>query len=371
MNLADLFTYTDIRQLQQLAAQCGLPQTHSKHELIQALLLKLQRPSWWEERTRRASSSELRFWKLLVFDSRERFNLEELLGKARQALHDQKDRPRTLVTNTVKAGLLFPGVSHRDRSLYLIPHAIRKQLICALRRQHVKKMVCEQTPEAYRDEQNCLSTDLERFLAYVGEHDVRLTVEGAIYRQDLQAILSRMVIEEKMIDKQRWRFGFGRRYQFYPDRFSLLYDYAYDQGYIAEHGSTLRLTTSLKGKNMRQEREAEALYHFWMRLYRRPIPALPLIVKWIHLFACSDWIQLKQLRHSLDEWLPAYYYMDTEALFTLLLKMLTHLGVIRLSDTAIQMTEVGKKWVTHPAGWDSNRLNQPDTAVEEPIFLKK
>lgn len=368
MNLADLLTYTDIHQLQQLAVQHSLPQTHSKHELIQALLLNMQRPAWWEARSQRASRSELRFWKLLIFDSRKHFNFEELLGKARQALQDQNDNPRILVANAVKAGLIFPGVSHRDRSLYLVPQAIRKQMISVLHSRHVEEMLCEQTPTAYRDEQHCLSADLERFLKYVGEHDVRLTVDGAIYRQDLQAILDRMVIEEATVDKKRWRFGFGRRYHLYPDRFSLLYDYAYVQGYIAEHGSALRLTTSLQGKNISGGQEGEELYHFWLRLYRKPIPALPLIVKWIHLFACSDWIQLEQLRHSLDEWLPAYYYMNTESLFSLLLKMLTHLGVIRISDTAIKMTECGKRWVEHSTGWDLSELNQHNTAIGDQFF---
>lgn len=363
MNLPDLLTYADINQLQQMAEHYELPKTHSKHELIKTLLSNMQRPAWWRNRTQSMSREEMRFWQLLFLDSRESFNLEELSGKARQAMQGKDGNPRSLVAKAIKTGLLFPGTASRDRFLYQVPRDIRKLMIRAFRSQLSQTVVCEHTPTVYRDEQYCMVTDLEKFLAYVGDKGVRLTAESAIYRRDLQAILGQMVIQEKPIEKKRWRFGFGRRYHQYPDRFSLLYDYAYYRQYIVENGQTLCLTGSLEGKILKNDREAEQLYNFWLRLYRKPVPALPLVVKWIYLLTRTEWADLACLREIVDEWLTPYYYMGKQELFDLLIKMLTHLGVIRFGETAVQMTDSGNAWVERSSGWDLSELDDRYTTV--------
>lgn len=368
MNLPDLLTYADINQLQDMAVHYELPRTHSKHELIRSLLTNMQRPAWWNGQTEAMSSEERRFWQLVFLDSRETFNLEELLGKGRQALDGKQGNPRTLVAKAIKTGLLFPDVTGRNRSLYQVPRDVRKLVIRALRNRYISGMVCVE-PAMYRDEQTCLVTDLGRFLTYVGDKGVRLTAENAIYRQDLQNILGQMTIKEEPITKQRWRFGFGRRYHQYPDRFSLLYDYAYYREYIDENGQTLCLTGLLPGKIVSKEREAEEIYNFWLRLYRKPFPVLPLIVKWIYLLARSEWINLVLLRESLTEWLAPYYYMEKEQLFDLLIKMLTHLGVIRSAPTAIKLTDNGNTWVGRSTGWDLGELDDRFITTGEQIFL--
>lgn len=369
MNLPDLLTYADISQLQKMAAHYELPRTHSKHELIRTLLSHMQRPSWWLDRIQSMPVEEIRFWQLLFLDSRETFNLEELMGKGRQALDTKDGNPRSLVSKAIKEGLLFSNVSNRDRSLYHVPLDVRKQVIRVLRSRLLSRVVVKEEPEVYRDERTCMVTDLERFLTYVGEKGVRLTAEAAIYRRDLQTILEQMVVKEEPIDKQRWRFGFGRRYNQYPDRFSLLYDYAYYREYIAETGQTLCLTVDLKGKELKNEREAEQMYNFWLRLYRKPIPTLPLIVKWIYLLTRSEWADLARLRESLNEWLTPYYYMGKEDIFDLLIKMLMHLGVVRAAPSAVKMTEGGVSWVERSAGWDLSDLDDRYTTADEQIFF--
>lgn len=357
MNLPDLLSYADIDQLQKIATNYELPQTHSKHELIKSLLTHMQRPVWWSGRTESIPNEEKRFWQLLFLDSRDSFNMEELLGKGRQALDGKEGNPRVLIARAIKAGLLFPGVSSRHRSLYRVPHDVRKSVITALRDHYVREMV-DINLATERDEQLCMVTDLRCFLNYVGEEDVRLTREAAIYRQDLQSILSQMVVKEVPIKKERFRFGFGRRYHQYPDRFSLIYDYAYYRGYIAETGQTLSLLALPSGKRENKAREAEEMYLFWVRLYRKPFPALPLIIKWVYLLAHSEWVALDHLRECLTEWLVPYYYMSKDALFELLMKMLVHLGVIRSASTAIKMTESGKTWIERSSGWDLGELDE-------------
>lgn len=364
MNLPDLLTYADIDQLRQMADYYKLPRTHSKHTLITSLLTTMQRPSLWVNRTRHLPSAEKRFWQLLLFDSRGSFNLEELLGKARQALKQEDGNPRTLVASAIKSGLLFPGSARRkDRFLYDVPQDVRKHVIRAFRHTFTSSAACPE-PSAYRDEQHCLVTDLMRFLSFIGEKGVRLTAASAIHRQDLLMIMRNMTVQEKLPDKKQWRFGFGRRYHQYPDRFSLIYDYAYYRQFISENGHTLSLAVNLNGNKLSQDHEAEQMYNFWLRLYRKPIPALPAIVKWIFLSAGAEWVHASRLRTVVNDWLSPYYYMSKDEQCDLLVKMLAHLGVIRTGDDALQMTECGLAWVGRSAGWELSELEDRYTHVQ-------
>ena len=371
MNLPDLLTYADIDHLLDIVVHYELPRTHSKHELIKTLLVTMQRPAWWDEQTKSLSTTESRFWQLVLLDSRETFNLDELLGKGRQALAEKEGNPRSLVAKAIKKGVLFPNVAGRNRSLYKVPRDVRKFAIRSIRNRFISEMIVNDEPTMYRDEQTCLTSDLVCFLTYIGEKGVRLTAEGAIYRQDLQQVLGQMTIKEAPISKQRWRFGFGRRYHQYPDRFSLLYDYAYYREYIVENRQTLSLTMSHPGKIASNGREAEKIYKFWLRLYRRPFPELPLIVKWVYLLSQTHWVSIDSLFNYLSQWITPYYYMEREDLFDLLIKMLTHLGVIRSSPTAVQMTESGNECVARSTGWDLNELDAQYMSVNEQIFFTK
>ncbi|MCD8511436.1 MAG: hypothetical protein LRY73_17280, partial [Bacillus sp. (in: Bacteria)] len=40
--------------------------------------------------------------------------------------------------------------------------------------------------------------------------------------------------EKEEIPSEQWRFGYGRHFNVYPDCFSLLYDFCYNQGWIME-----------------------------------------------------------------------------------------------------------------------------------------
>lgn len=361
MNLTDLLSYTDIDALRDLATQCKCKlsgSTYSKHELIRSLLSTMQRPSWWERKIQQLTVEERRFWQLLCFDSRETYNMEELIGKGRQAYADDEGNPRTLVARAIKSGLIFS-----DRSLFRIPKDVRKQVIRAFLSDASQKVELEPSPDVYREEENCLVSDLYAFLVFVGERDVRLTVDHAIYRRDLQTLLAQMAVREEPVVKGRWRFGFGRRYHQYPDRFSLLYDYAYYAGYIAEMGQKLRLCVDLLEQNIGCEEEGEQLYRFWLRLYRRSIPALPIIVSWVYLLSQEKWVSKKDLKQYLSPWLHPFYYMTREQLFELVLKMLLHLGVIRVGQSAIQMTEKGEIWVRRTTGSDLSDLEGRFTSL--------
>ena len=74
--------------------------------------------------------------------------------------------------------------------------------------------------------------------------------------------------------KGTWRFGYGRMFKEYPNRFSFIYDYCYYHQLISEHDLTLRINGGMVRHGLvegKKESLAE-VYTFWLRLYKNPIP---------------------------------------------------------------------------------------------------
>ena len=132
-------------------------------------------------------------------------------------------------------------------------------------------------PVAYRDEQGMLVQDLSRFLTFVMHNEVPAHGGRSHLSPASAEIVQILHRPGKPVEKKGWRFGFGRRYHLYPDRFSLIYDYAYYQGYITEEETGwIRLTERGAGKILNKEMEpGQEIYRFWLRLYRKPVPHLP------------------------------------------------------------------------------------------------
>ena len=168
------------------------------------------------------------------------------------------------------------------------------------------------------------------------QNEVPLTADGAIYRQHQRKLFNSFLVPEKPVDKKGWRFGFGRRYHLYPDRFSLIYDYAYYQGYISEEETGwIRLTEKGAGKILNKETEpGQEIYRFWLRLYRKPVPHLPVVVRWIDLLAREDGLRSKGFKGLFPAGSNPYYYETADSLLRRILKMMMHLGVLRMGEGA-------------------------------------
>ena len=185
-----------------------------------------------------------------------------------------------------------------------------------------------------RDEGGVFIQDLDQFLSYVKNREVPLTEEGSIYRQHQRKLFQLFAIPEKPVNNPQWRFGFGRRYHQYPDRFSLLYDYAYYRGYIVETPEGFLRVTEAGAEQLitsNSSEQAEAV-RFWLRLYRRPIPHLILITRWISLLATQRWIPLETVTQAVDDWLHPYYYVPKQELLDRTINMMLYLGILSLAE---------------------------------------
>lgn len=373
MNFADLLTYADIEHLKKLARHyhCG-EDYHSKGDLIASLLNHLGRPARLMDELEGLEKAEVRFLEQLCFDSRDRFSLEDLITKGRAALGEEEEEktPRTLVRFGLERGWFFPGVHRNDKMLYQVPQDLRQRFL-RLFAERVGVGYRDE-PVFYRNEAGMLVDDLHHFLRFLMEQEVSLTSEGGIYRQQQRQLFKRFSIPEEPVERKGWRFGFGRRYHLYPDRFSLLYDYTFYRGYIREEERDMRLCLTREGigkiqnnqpDNRETEREGLEFTRFWMRLYKKPIPQLPVILRWIDLLSYDRWFPLVRLEQAVSHWLQPFYYETPSSLFQRVIKMMTHLGMIRAGknheeQALIRMNPAGHLWLSECHAFLQKKLDQ-------------
>jgi hypothetical protein len=380
MNLADMLCYADIDQLTRIARTYDCGGSHSKNELIQSILSAIWRRESLQSRVEEMNAEELRFLNSLLFDNRTSYSLEELKARAggtadgqapqigpatqpgwtaagteeptpaasaRSSRARRKNAPpqadpetapgdsaRQTISRFKRFGWLFSGISQQTRYLYQVPGDVRQRLCEALESRYRLQLDVREEPPAYRDERGLLAEDLAVFLRYVRDHDVPLTTEGVLYKRQLGQVLELMSVEEQLPGKTGWRFGYGRRFRDYPDRFSLLYDYAYEEGWIRENPDRLVVTEAgLNAAEGEELPDPARLYRFWLRLYRGPVANLAALAQWVARLSGS-WTTASSLFDALRPIIRPYYYDQEKDVFDRrVLRMMMHLGLIRWGES--------------------------------------
>lgn len=397
MNLADMLCYADIAELTRIAEtyDCSCS-SHSKNELIQSILSTVQRRDVLETRVEEITVSDLRFLNSLLFETRSAYSLEELKaralgsdpavirqqvlaagvqlkppepspaakapskgGRTRKGKKAQEVPPmgpdeiaRHAISRFKRFGWLFNGFSQQTRYLYQVPEDMKTRLCDALERKFRTSLVYTDEPPVYRDERSLILDDLVQFIRYVRANDIPLTAEGVMYKRQVGQILELFSVNETIPARGGWRFGYGRKFRDYPDRFSMIYDFAYYHMLITEQPDRLILTEQGLGIADGTERmDPASFYRFWLRLYKGPIPNLSALVQWVMRLS-SQWVTVESLTSILQPLVRPYYY-DTQKdilerrIFTIML----HLGIVRWGQTAegldvIRITPQGKSLIS-------------------------
>ena len=353
MNLADMLCFADIHQLNRIAQKYELScSSNSKNELIQSILSKVYRKDVVKQVVSNLPLEDLRFINSVLFDRKNKFSLEELTARVKETWFQQEEQqrnPRDIISEYRQRGWLFNGISNDSKYLFQFPEDLKQRIGAIMREQLSQELAVTGVPEIYKDEQELLKDDILLFLDYLSRYDVPLTTAGFMYKRQLQQLLKAMAIEESMDEKQAWRFGYGRRYKEYPDRFSYIYDYCYFNGYIEETNDQLVLTNS--GETLLAEKsgiDPMDLYRFWIRLYKGPVPNIQAMVHWIDQLA-SDWVTVHSITAALHRFVKPFYYDSPEdVLQKRLMKMMLHLGLISMGEhreygQVIRTTEIGRK----------------------------
>ena len=249
-------------------------------------------------------------------------------------------------------GWLFGGMSRQTSHLYHMPQDIRQRLCDALERRFRARLVRSGQPPVYRDERGLLAEDIVVFLRFVRDRDIPLTAEGVLYKRQLQQVLTLMSVPEVPPDGSGWRFGYGRRFREYPDRFALLYDYCYYRRLVEERPDRLVLTKAgYAAAGGEAPPDPADVYRFWLRLYKGPVANLHPVVQWIARLA-GDWVTEASLEGVLLPLLRPFYYDSERDVFRLrVLRMMTHLGLLQRGETetgepVVRATPQGRELIT-------------------------
>jgi hypothetical protein len=69
----------------------------------------------------------------------------------------------------------------------------------------------------------------------------------------------------------------------------------------------------------------------------------------VALLAHPGWIRLERVARAVHPWIAPYYYESEERLFDRVVRMLVHLGVMRMGmegeETLVTLSESGVKWM--------------------------
>ncbi|RXT13927.1 hypothetical protein [Ammoniphilus sp. CFH 90114] len=361
MRLAEMLSYADIDQLHQLAntysCDCNI---HSKNELIQSLLGSIKREANIKEQLESLKKEEFHFLMYIVFDSRSTFTLEDLRAKAKFSYMENLDRDtyRKLVSVALKKGWIFRGVSRNAVSAFQVPEDMRKAWANTILKMEWGEQPNYSDPPFYRDEGIAIIEDLHQFLQYVSRHQPQLTSDGVIYKRNQQQLMELMSVQEELIEKGGWRFGYGRHFRDYPDRFSLIYDFCYYRGYIREEPGNALWTTpeAEEAFQLPPEILAMEMYKFWLRLYKRPISGLPMFIRLIGR-AAERWMEEEALIRVLVPRIRPYYYDNEDSIArNRILKMMVHLGLLRKgihneNTWVLQTTRLGKTLLESVEGY--------------------
>jgi hypothetical protein len=351
MNLSECLSTADITTLRKIADYYDLScSRHSKLALLQEILFSLRSRTFLDQHIG-SWQAGLEYPVLrMCLDQRSSFSTEELSGMF------QGCGGEAAIQLATQQGWLYPTTRLNGRLMYQIPNDLQGPLRLNIIHHFCNKIqTSPEGPLTYHEEGYALVRDVDVFLEYIRHHAVKLTREGSMYKRNLQQVLELLEVTEESLDGG-WRFGYGRRFHDYPDRFALAYDYAYQRGLIQEADeASLVVTDACEDWYRLSELERQRdLVRFYISLYRRPIVRLPQIIPLI-AYASSDWVNADQMLHALHELVAQYYYDEKEQVWHVrILKMLMHLGLIRVGEdenheTWFQITKLGQELLTPDA----------------------
>ncbi|MHA6483908.1 hypothetical protein ACX1C1_18620 [Paenibacillus sp. strain BS8-2] len=372
MNLSDMLGYADIGQLSRIAnvyrCECN---GNSKNELIQSILATVSRHDVFDEQISVMKLEEIRFLNSLLFETRESYSLEDLIARVQQSrfgidgppaeeaagtkskrskkkqIPTPPPSPRDVIARFKHQGWLFNGFSGPNRYLFQVPRDLKTRFRDTLKRRFAQELMYTDDPSIYRDEQDLMKDDVKNLLHFVYHNEIQLSADGSMYKRSLQQLLERMSVQEEMPGKGSWRFGYGRHFNVYPDRFSFLYDFCCNTGYISETQTFLALTDKgVERLKASPPQELEAMFAYWLKLYKGPVVNLLSLVHWLHALA-EDWVTTASLKQVLYPFVKPYYYDEADAILeTRIMTMMIHLGLLRIGEHSehgpvVRMTKAG------------------------------
>ncbi|MCT8138906.1 hypothetical protein H1D32_15015 [Anaerobacillus sp. CMMVII] len=323
MNLMDVLLFQDRNELIKLVKEREVAfNLNSKRELVEVLYPMLLNSEHISAKFDSLTNEAQKIVLALCYDQKLFLSKEELYGltPSLDTITFQK-----VIEELTANGFLFCYVNRN----YLIPSQIKKQLVRSI---HLKiedyRLVL---PATALDAEISIVNDLFVFIDYVQEKPLSLTKTGVIYKKDFQSMMNHFRYKETLPNEQ-WRFGYGRRFSQYPDRFSLLYDFCFENGWLLEKEGVLTVQPCVEDLyDMRLPQLMKSIITYWQKLYRRPFPTVRLLYQ-ILLDSLTEGEALEEepLISFLTPFVNEYYFDNKEDIITKrFFYMLEYMDVIK------------------------------------------
>jgi hypothetical protein len=288
----------------------------------------------------------------LTADRRTTFSREELHAIAKRVALGDAGSEADLVNKLLTDGWLYQLGGNGGRKTFYLPEDLLKT-IREYMANHLRSQVetASAPPIVYRDDLLAIIRDTIHFLSFVKNNEIKLTMDGVIFKRQLAQLLDSFEVKEQPLSNPGWRFGYGRRFHDYPDRFALIYDYCYNRQLIAEEDSGILMLTDKTETwiNLDSKHNLLDMFRYWRVLYRRPIPKISIAVNTLARASQSDWITVASINSLLAQYVKDYYY-DSQAtvMESRIYQMMVYLGLLchgKLADdkNVIKLSELGRE----------------------------
>ncbi|UTR09637.1 hypothetical protein MM300_17330 [Evansella sp. LMS18] len=236
----------------------------------------------------------------------------------------ERGKFESLITTLKENGWIYKT----EKGGWLLPDELRRKIHSFVCRKLSDTFIY--IPVSKNDSTARIINDLFLFMEYLEERPVKLSKNKIINKRELEKILNLLSMGEKPPEEQ-WRFGYGRYFNYYPDCFSLLYDFVFSQGWISEAGDKLAVTEKWEaGQNLSLNEILDRLMRLYISVYKRAVPSLPFIVNMLSQGLSSEMAAAKKdAAEFLEKYVEVYYY-DTPAdiVEKRLFKVLEYIGFL-------------------------------------------
>jgi hypothetical protein len=306
MNLMDVLLFQDRNELIKLVKERDVsPNINSKRELIEVIYPSLVNVEHLSKRFRCLSTAAQNMALALCYDKKIMLSKEELNGFSPHLKGKPFDE---LMEELTKNGFLF---SYVDRN-YLVPSQIKKGLLRLIqKRLEDDRLILP--PFSNEDREITIVNDIFAFIDYVAGQPLSLTKTGVMYKKDFNLVMKDFSYKEEL-PKEQWRFGYGRRFSQYPDRFSLIYDFCFYKGWLSENESILTVQKQVEELyNMRIHELIGSIIIYWQKLYRRPFPNVSILYEIVlNTLKEGEGIEEEHLLATLSPFVTEYYFDKKE-----------------------------------------------------------
>lgn len=300
---------------------------NSKRELVETLFPELLNAELLQAKFKGLTNNAKVVVMQVCYGERIFFSKEELLAlipKSNLKLH------KKILLELVNEGFLFVCSNQN----YTIPSQLKQVIIRLFKKPFIESALYG--PESPNDETTTIKLveDLLTFVDYVADKPLSLTKAGSLHKKDYLLLMKKFEVQEELPNEQ-WRFGYGRRFYHYPDRFSLLYDYCFKNGWTIEEDGQLKVTKKISQlEKMTVTDLMNGLIRYWLKLYKRPVPTIGFLYSFvIDILNEIDTIEESVFVDYLKSFVEEYYFDDAEKIIKArLLKMLEQFQLIKVIE---------------------------------------